>query len=287
MRRAALCMTLLLGICQNSCHAETELSILTWNIQLLPAMAVLSNGLDKMQAERLPWIIEFLNNQDYDVLCLQEVFDPLLSPKLIEGLKAKYPHVVMPQFHPEGRLLSNGVLFMSRVPIKYVAHVTFTGLEDEEVVTSKGCCLIEGEKDDVRFQVAGTHYPTGKQATKNQATRKIHEELLAPHRRAGVPQFFVGDLNTATDQPEFKALLKLMGLSDFPIDDPRPFSADNQNYWREGKKNQHIDHILLNPNGTATTITRQTINRPRRKHNGKTIDLADHYGVAARATIRN
>ncbi|HUW59961.1 MAG TPA: endonuclease/exonuclease/phosphatase family protein [Candidatus Bathyarchaeia archaeon] len=287
MRRAVMCMIAFLGICQDSCHAETELSILTWNIQFLPAMAALSDSLDKMQAERLPWIIEFLNNQDYDVLCLQEVFDQQLSPKLIEGLKSKYPHVVMPQFHTEGRLLSNGVLFMSRVPIKYVAHVTFTGLEDEEVVTSKGCCLIEGEKDGVRFQLAGTHYPTGKQTIKDQATRDIHDNLLAPNSCKGIPVFLAGDLNTATTQPEFKSLLQLLGLTEFPINDPRPYSADNDNSWRPGKKAQHIDHVLLNPNGTASTITSQTINRPRREHNGKPIDLADHYGVAARATIQN
>ena len=287
MMRTALCLVMVFTFFQNACHAETSLSILTWNIQLLPDMQGLSKDLDKMQAERLPWIIEFLNKQDYDVLCLQEVFDPLLSPKLIEGLKARYPHVVMPQFHPEGRLFSNGVLFMSRVPIKYIAHITFTGLEDEEAVTSKGCCLIEGEKDGVRFQLAGTHYPTGKQVVKDQCTRDIQEKLLAPNSRKGIPQFLAGDLNTANTQPEFKNLMQLLGVAEFPINDPRPYTVDNDNSWRTSKKPQHIDHILLNPNGTSSTVTSQTINRPRREFNGKTIDLADHYGVVAHATIQN
>ncbi len=37
----------------------------------------------------------------------------------------------------------------------------------------------------------------------------------------------------------------------------------------------------MNPRGTRSTITRQTVQRARRQYEGRTIDLADHYGVVA------
>lgn len=260
------------------------LKVLTWNIQMLPTVLdALDKRLDKMQAERAPWIIEFLNQCDYDIVCLQEVLDPAIQKQLEEGLKAAYPYEVPPQYAADGRAFSNGVLFMSRVPIKYVAHVVFDDLTRIEIFTSKGCCLIEGEKDGYAFQLGGTHFPTGKQVTKDKAVVSIAEELLQPNRRDGIPLILAGDFNTSKGSPEYDELLKLTGTADFSIDDPRPYSSDSQNSWKTDKprKLNLIDHILLDPCGTATAFSRITIQRARREHEGKTIDLADHYGVAA------
>ena len=38
--------------------------------------------------------------------------------------------------------------------------------------------------------------------------------------------------------------------------------------------------------GTGTAITRQIVQRARREHEGKTIDLADHYGVVADVQLK-
>lgn len=268
--------------------AGTALKVLTWNIQMLPAaFSQMDRRLDKMQAERAPWIIDHLNQSDYDVVCLQEVLDVAMQRKLEAGLKEQYPYEVPPQYAADGRAFSNGVLIMSRVPIRYVAHVVFDDLSRIEVFTSKGCCLVEGEKDGVPFQLAGTHFPTGRQAIKDKAVAAIAERLLAPHRRPGVPQILLGDFNTDKGSPEYDALLRLTETADFPVDDPRPYSSDSRNSWKTGKPNKLnlIDHVLLNPCGTASAFMRVTIQRPTREYEGRTIDLADHYGVAAELTL--
>ncbi|MCX5757566.1 MAG: hypothetical protein NTU83_03485, partial [Candidatus Hydrogenedentes bacterium] len=55
---------------------ETKLKVLTWNIQMLPTLFDrFSRDLRKMQHERAPWIVDYLNAQDYDVICFQEAFD--------------------------------------------------------------------------------------------------------------------------------------------------------------------------------------------------------------------
>ncbi|HNR30311.1 MAG TPA: alpha/beta fold hydrolase [Candidatus Hydrogenedentes bacterium] len=268
---------------------ETVLKVLTWNIQMLPAtFGAIDPRLDKMQAIRAPWIIEYLNQSDYDVLCLQEVLDTAILDQLEAGLKTVFPHVVPPQYAADGRAFSNGVLFMSRVPIRYVAHVVFEDLSRIEMFTSKGCCLVEGEKDGIPFLLAGTHFPTGKQAIKDKAVTAIAERLLGPHRREGVPVILAGDFNTAKGSQEYGELLRITETTDFPVDDPRPYSSDSRNSWKTDKprKLSLIDHVLLDPRGTATAFSRIAIQRPTREYEGRTIDLADHYGVIGEFVLR-
>jgi hypothetical protein len=52
---------------------KSNLKVLTWNIQMLPTFGFLSQDLQKGQALRAPWIIEYLNQQDYDIIALEEV----------------------------------------------------------------------------------------------------------------------------------------------------------------------------------------------------------------------
>jgi len=264
---------------------ETTLKVLTWNIQMLPEWRRI-DSLNKRQNERVAWIVEFLKQQDADVLCLQEMFDKQAVRALMEGLRQTYPFIVPPQQGGNGWLLSNGVLFMSRIPIQYIGHCVFPEGKGIENLASKGCCLIEGRKDGLNFQLGGTHFPVGKQRYKDHAVAALGKPLLEKYRREGVPQLLAGDLNTAKGKPEFDALLAATGMASFPVDDPRPYTADPNNSWRDSDKLAQIDHVLLNANGTAATIRRQTILRPTRQEGDKAVDLADHYGVCAEVLLR-
>lgn len=268
---------------------EVRLTLLTWNVQLLPdAFDGFSKSLDKMQAIRTPWIVEYLNAQDYDVVCLQEVIDPRITEIVLDGLKAVYPHQVAPQTEAGVRLFSSGVLFVSRVPIKLAAFAAYENSAGIDAITSKGVTLVEGEKDGVLFQVAGTHMQAGHQDMKDKQYVEAAERVMKPHRRAGVPQFFVGDFNTNKGTEKYDVLLKTLDMRDYPMDDPVPLSVDRENSWNSpNHRGGLIDHIFLWPGETLSGITKQWIQRARREHEGRTIDLADHYGVAAEAVISN
>lgn len=278
---------------QAAAKAETTLKILTWNIQMLPSLlGCLSAKLDKMQDERAAWIVGFLTQQDYDVVCLQEAFDPRAVRQLVEGLRSAYPHVVLPRYAGRFWQLSNGVLFLSRVPIMFKAGVVFRENHGIDSLAAKGCTLIEGQKDGLAFQVAGTHFPTGQGKYKKVDCEQAVKELLVPHRRAQVPQFFAGDFNIKKDSEEYAYLMKATGMSESAIDDPRPYSSDFKNSWKKlgggvGNKLALIDHILLDPCETKTAIRVQHIQRATHEFNGKAIDLADHYGVSAEAALMN
>jgi endonuclease/exonuclease/phosphatase family metal-dependent hydrolase len=267
--------------------------MLTWNIQMLPTLvSAYSESLQKMQDERLPWIIEFLSKADYDAVCLQEVLDPIITPQLIEGLKKTYPHIVEPQFDPAGRLLSSGVLFAAKFPIRLVAFACYKQAASEDALASKGCTLVEGEKDGVKFQMAGTHLQAGHQEVKDTQYVEMGERILRPNRRDGVPQFLMGDFNTGRsgeDKECYAALLKATDMSDAPVDDPRPYSVENTNSWKRHQENPElIDYVLFNPCGTGSAVKRLSIQRPRHTmDDGRVTDLADHYGVIGDAEVKN
>jgi len=255
--------------------------LLTWNIQMLPTFPSVP-PLQKKQALRAPWIIEFLNQQDYDVVVLQEVIDKKMADLLKAGLKETYPYIVSADAKLGFSGCSGGILFASKIPIKYVDHIVYKNVSGVDGLAEKGCVLVEGELDGVRFQVAGTHLQAGDEAARSKEVPEIAEGIIKPHRTDGVPQILCGDMNIGADEDLFQTLLATNEMQAFPLDDPRPFTTDGENSWnRDSKRARHIDHVLLNPRGTKTKITRQTIQRARREHEGKTMDLADHYGVVA------
>ncbi len=263
--------------------AGGNLKLLSWNIQMLPtALSFASEKLQKGQALRAPWIIEYLNEQDYDLVVLQEVIDPPITAQLKECLRTTYPHIVSVDAKRGASGCSGGILFASRVPIKYVDHIVFKNITGVDKLAEKGCVLVEGQRNGVRFQVAGTHLQAGDDETRDKEFAEIGEGIIAPHKHAGVPQLLVGDMNVATTEPSYRLLLSATDMTDAPLSDPSPFTVDGHNSWNQrNKRPKHIDHVLINPRGTSSRIVSQTVQRARREHEGKTIDYADHYGVIA------
>src|SRR6185312_47877 len=104
---------------------RSNLKILTWNIQMLPTFGFLSEDLQKKQGLRAPWIIEYLNQQDYDIVALEEVIDRQITEDLKAGLKSKYPHIVAPPSKSGISGTSGGILLASRIPLTYVAHIVY------------------------------------------------------------------------------------------------------------------------------------------------------------------
>ncbi len=268
-----------------------NLKLLTWNIQMLPTFGALSDALQKKQALRAPWIVEYLNQQDYDIIALEEVIDRKITDELKEGLKKVYPYIVAPPSKGGLSGTSGGIMLASRIPLKYVTHIVYKNVAGVDRLAEKGCLLVEAERDGVRFQIAATHLQAGHNEMKEKQIVEIWEGILEPYAKEGVPQLLVGDMNVASDVDDERArwqlLLTTTRMREFPTDDPRPWSVDNENSWRKsGKKNSRIDHVLLNPRGTDSTIVRQVIQRAWKEYEGQRIDYSDHYGVVAEVLLR-
>ena len=73
-------------------QAQDTLKLLTWNIQMLPnGFRWFSSSLRKLQMVRLPWVAEYVNHGEYDVIVFQEVFDAQARRRLRRALKKNYP----------------------------------------------------------------------------------------------------------------------------------------------------------------------------------------------------
>src|SRR5207247_1220248 len=132
---------------------------------------------------------------------------------------------------------SGGILFASKIPLKYVTHIVDKNVAGVDALAEKGWLLVEGERDGVRFQIAGTHVQGGHNPIKEKQFNEIYEGIIRPHKQQGIPQFLVGDMNVACDvddeKPRFALLLKTTEMQDLPLDDPEPYTVDGKNSWKE------------------------------------------------------
>ncbi len=263
--------------------------VLSWNIQMLPAVSGVP-ALQKKQALRAPWIVEYLNGQDYDVVVLQEVIDHKITELIKIGLKDKYPCIITVDAVHGGSGCGGGILFASKLPLKLVDNIVYKNVSGADALAEKGCLLVEGQLGGMRFQIAGTHLQAGDPPTRRKELREIFTGLLQPHRAEGVPQILLGDMNIHVHDDDFRTLLSTTEMQAFPIDDPSPYTIDRANSWTPARKKNRgprlIDHVLLNPRGTHTRIVRQTIQRARREYEGETIDLSNHYGLVALVELK-
>ncbi len=178
---------------------------------MLPTYGFLSEDLQKKQAVRAPWIIEYLDKQDYDIIALEEIIDRKITEDLKAGLKTRYPHIVAPPSKSGISGTSGGILLASRIPLKYVAHIVYKNVAGVDRLAEKGCLMAEAERDGVRFQIAATHLQAGHNEMKEKQIPEIWEGILKPNMQPGVPQFLVGDMNVASDvddeRPRWRMLL--------------------------------------------------------------------------------
>lgn len=279
-------------ISNNFCSAQktAEVKIVSWNIQMLPNFfAGVSKALRKKQGVRLPWIVEFAKQQDYDVIVFQEVFDIEMKRKLKKGLKEAYPYDV-PTKTKAGKFTSNGIYIVSRLPMKYIDHVIYKEGLSEDKLAAKGCTLVEIKKEDLVFHLAGTHLQSGggqAQLVRNKQYVDIYN-LIGKYAKKEVPQLVVGDMNTAkSNTKSYEYMLCTLGVQDFPLDEEEPYTIDNKNTWNNHEKGIQLDYIMLNAQQTTTTIQLQKVLRPKDTYKGQPMDLADHYGVVSTVKISN
>lgn len=263
-------------------NVSKEITIVSWNIQMLPNFfRAFSPDLRKMQAKRLPWIVEYVKSQDFDVICFQEVFDLEQKRRLRRKLKKLYPYHVNPI--NKGRITSNGIMLLSKYPMKRLGYVVYAKGSGSDGMAAKGCVLAELNVDGKVFQLAGTHLQAGggiAQTNRNQQYKDIRV-LLDKFKKENIPQIVAGDMNTRnTDKETYERMITELDVQDFPLNEDEPYTVDGKNSWNnEEKKGVQIDYIFLRDNGSKTTIIEQKIIRPKKRKNGKIIDLADHYGV--------
>lgn len=284
-------MVLLLPLVSWAQSKPVEAKIVCWNIQMLPnSLALFSKALRKKQRIRAPWIIEHCKEAPYDLIVFQEVFDRDIKRKLKRELKEQYPYQVDTKI-AKGCLTSNGILIVSRIPMKYIDHVIYAKGVHEDGWAAKGCTLVKAEKEGQEFYVAGTHLQSGN-SSQAVAHRVLQyqdiRKLLDRNYIANRSVFVMGDMNTRkSNVAQYTKMIEIMQVKDFPLNDQEPYTIDAKNSWNNHAQGIQLDYIFLQAHETNTTILNQHILRLKQEHKGKMIDLADHYGIVADIVLSN
>lgn len=272
--------------------AQDTVKILSWNIYMLPTPFTTTQQLQRAKA-----IVEVLDDADYDVVVLQEVFKKKVFSYLVENLRCSYPHFYTTPFKARFLKTTSGLLVVSKLPITQTASILFKECKGADCIAQKGALLVEVEKNSRRLQIVGTHL----QAEEDSASQSIRErqyasilgKLLQPFRKPNVPQVIAGDLNTSRYNPHrYKRMMQVFRAEDAgaPHDyrDKKLFSYDgsqNDIVRKVWKSTQDLlDYVLVRKNRTEMQSYAgvKIFRKQWRKENR---DLSDHYAIEAKIIL--
>ncbi len=269
---------------QSGNPSETKLNILSWNLYMRPRIAF-HDG----QVQRAHAIVEQLKDKDYDVIVFQETFDHKARNIIWKGLKEKYPYQSGSPGKKHFYKVSTGVFIISKLPMHVMDDIYFSECGGSDCFAVKGAVLVDVIKNKHKIQIIGTHLQAanGKKMTGAEIRKSQYEEiknkLMIPHAEKGVPQFFVGDLNTAkSDKAVYEELLTVMEMEDGEITGEKQFTSGGKNDFRDPEDKGHlIDYVLCRKNGAKIRIVQRSVKIFQQPWSKKHKDLSDHYAVLA------
>jgi endonuclease/exonuclease/phosphatase family metal-dependent hydrolase len=254
----------------DACEGAATLSILTWNVWMMPPWTLTSprNG------PRAAAIAAALLERDFDIICLQKVFDGGARAVLEGALAERYPYRYGPANDWISLELNSGVWVLSRHCLSDCREIEFGECDDVECYSRKGALLLSGCRGGRQFRLIATHlqgeegpaFTPLHQCLRDEQAIEIRRRLLEPYLEPGVPFFICGDFGTPrfTDDgrfetPSYRRLLTNLGAQNgsearITYDDvPRD---DDLAEEKTGRKNE-LDYIFLRSNGCDVTVERR------------------------------
>ncbi len=258
-----------------------QISILTWNIKMLPRGATFLHHHPIKRARIIPGI---LIKESPDVIVFQESYDGKAMRMIRKKLKPMYPH--HQGFQNKKAITykrAGGVIMFSKYPVKELESIKYSELRGIDKPAAKGALLIEVEHPVKKFQVFGTHMQAGYGPQIKMSQYKDAGALLKRHRKEGVPQFAAGDFNTRrTDTLLYPKLLSELEMEDGDICTELKCTSDhllNDMDSYEPAKRNLIDYVFFKPNGApASKVNRSVMSYEQQWHKNHR-DLSDHYAV--------
>src|SRR3954462_3191543 len=171
-----------------------QISILTWNIKMLPRGATFLKHHPVKRAHLIPAI---LMKESPDVIVFQESYDGKAVRLIRKKLKTMYPYC---EGFQNRKLITykraGGVLMFSKYPLKEIESIRYSQLEGIDFWARKGAMLVEVKHPAGTFQLLGTHMEAGGGKELKISQYIEAGELLRRHEKQGIPQFAAGDFNT-------------------------------------------------------------------------------------------
>tara|TARA_B110000459_G_scaffold39253_2_gene42466 strand:- start:1833 stop:2696 length:864 start_codon:yes stop_codon:yes gene_type:complete len=231
-----------------------ELTILSWNVYMLPGIANLSKQISKNHKKlRAGEIAEYLNTSDIQIVVFQEAFFKPSRRILSKQLKAQFPHQYGPA-NPSKLSLktSSGIFVVSKIPLKVLGTSQYEACNGADCFAKKGAILLEGTFQDKHFQVLGTHLNAGGPQWIRQEQYKQIRNLLDDFTKLNVPQIICGDMNTSKESKEnYIEMLEMMDVVDPPTTSAQKFTT--------AKNSSVIDYVFLKTNRSSIRMNSKEV----------------------------
>jgi len=262
------------------------IKIVSWNIKMVPkALGLFTKSARKKQKDRAPRIIQYLNNTDFDIVILQELFDQSITKKFSQDLSINYPYILSPIKEGFTVKMTSGVMILSKYPYELIAHEIFNVSKKTDNSAQKACSLIKVNINGKKILVGGTHLDSRNEESRILQSKLTKERIIAPFINDTVPMFLAGDFNVNKPSPSYDSLSTLFNLENNPLKDDRPYTFDEFNSWNEKGYKAWIDFIFYQKTKKIEVLD-QYILRPVMNYKKTKMDLSDHYQIVLKAVIR-
>jgi len=251
--------------------------------------SILWNG----QFRRAKAIGELLKRDDYDIILFQEAFGKISRKKLRKALDGAYPYEIEPKNNK--KTVNSGLWILSKHEISKSDFIFFENCLVSDCQSSKGAVLIEVKINDQTYQFVNTHAQAedGKEFALVRASQfKVITDLLNKNRKSEVPQFILGDLNTAKHEAEeYESMLDTLNASDgevsildateLSVEKPITWGCKNNDLIKKKWKGQSylLDYTLQCDTGYPYKLRRE-LKTYTQQWSRKRKHLSDHYAIS-------
>jgi endonuclease/exonuclease/phosphatase family metal-dependent hydrolase len=277
---------------QNTPRDARTLEILTWNIWMMPRISRSSPS----NSERAAVIAEELAKLNYDILCLEKVFDGCSQKILEAALGEIYPYRFGPANDGCSIESNSGVMVFSRIPLENYRELEFVDKTDVEILSKKGAVMVSGRVADHPFDLVATHLQGDDAPEYRPAHQEVRDRQLLQIadmvKQQGDPNatlFFCGDLSTPRDNPSYQRLVDMLELENGPesritLEDDR---TANDLAPDDTKRRAELDYVFVRPRSRITgRWTRHVIVHPGWDDSGRK-NLAYRHAVGATFTFED
>jgi endonuclease/exonuclease/phosphatase family metal-dependent hydrolase len=244
--------------------------------------------------KRAAAIAKELNWSDYSIIVFQEAFDSRSRNIIREVLQENFPFFYGPVNNSNwySTQTSSGLWIASRIPLNEIQSIRFNIASGLDRFANKGAILLEGEWHKQAFQLVATHIQSDAYGwdIREQQIRDIHDKLLIPYSREGIPQIICGDFNTDhAEADHYNAMLSVMGAEDGTLTGMEKYSfSSDDNEITEGlnEKPRLIDYILLRNSQAIESVSRK-IAVIKNNWGLNHFSLSDHNAIEATIAFSN
>lgn len=210
----------------NNHDQASDLHIITFNVEMLPSPI----GDDKNNRTRAEKICQKLNEAEYDIICLQELFDEDMRAIFAKKLKNKYPRQIKKADAGDIFRQDSGLFIASKHP--FIFHESLYHFEEffncgkTDCAAEKGVLAVRFDlaaiKDKFELILYNTHLQSDhafvgefrdvriKQLEQIRRLLQKSMSRIIPARRDDTAALLVGDTNITGDSEECLDLLRIL-----------------------------------------------------------------------------